>query len=63
MDDLSLQGLTLSSFNDEIIWDNHVNLFDKYFKDLFYKNGHKIIHHSLREGMKFNDAVKILKNL
>ena len=39
------------------------NLFDKYFKDLFYTNGHKTIHHSLREGMKFSDAVKILKNL
>jgi hypothetical protein len=63
MDDLSLQSLTLSNFNDEIIWNNSANLFDKYFKDVFYTNGHKTVHHKLIEGMKFSDAVKILKNL
>ena len=68
-DDLSLQGLSIqqaspfSNFNDEIIWDNNIDLFDKYFKNEFHTNGYRTVFYKLREGIRFNDAIRILKNI
>lgn len=51
-----------TSFNDEVIWDNQMNLFDIYFKDEFLKNRNRLSLYDL-EDLDFNDALYVLNSV
>jgi hypothetical protein len=52
-----------NNFNNEVIWDNNMNLFDIYFKDRFFRNKCRIALAKIDEGESFEKALKKLKHI
>jgi hypothetical protein len=63
--DNNIQSATIvvEKFEDVIIWDNSENLFDKYFRDEFITNRHRIAFFPLKEGLTLNEAIQVLKSV
>jgi hypothetical protein len=48
------------NFNDEIIWDNDLPLFDMHYKNKFLRERYELAYFDLPENIDFDDALNIL---
>lgn len=51
---------TISSFNDEVIWESNKQLFDIYFKTDMYKKRYKFALVEMSDKTEFNNGLSYL---
>lgn len=55
--------MPVEHFNDEVIWDNTVDLFSKYFKDTMFDNRYRLAIFNLEEDLDFDMSLIVLKSI
>lgn len=50
-------------FNNEVIWDNNVDLFTKYFKETMFTDRYRLAIFELEENLDFETSLIVLNSI